>query len=159
MTAAGEWGSIFDPTDLVPPPSTAQDRQDTAWATSSSDDKADPPALLFATATAWVEGWLIPTYRRKISDSGSGGTWCPAWWRHPEVLVRMSALWRGFEAARLEPGAAMSAWLRDHLDHHLPLILAEKGPLEGCSIETGHRGDRLEPLPVHSPPPELAAFL
>lgn len=33
----------------------------------------------------------------------------------------------------------MSAWIRDHLDHHLPLLMdGDRGPLKGCTAAKGH---------------------
>jgi Domain of unknown function (DUF4913) len=140
MTVIDEWTSV-DP-DTV----------------DAHDPWSDTPALLFPSLVDWVRDWLIPTYRRSLELRENA--WCPDWWRHAEVVVRLSALWRGFEQHRLEPGDAMSGWLRDHLDHHLPVIMdADRGPLKGCSSTKGHSSRPLPPLPLTTPPPALALYL
>lgn len=103
------------------------------------------PALVYRSVTEFVGGLLAPTYYRKID--GRTATWCPEWPRHPEAVVRLEALWRAWEHLRHDPALGMSVWLRDHLDHHLPILLDVTGPFRGCSPERGHQpGAR--PLPV-----------
>lgn len=126
VNAGADWPG---PVDMVPPPSTASG--DAAW------NFEEPPALLYSNVIAWVHGWLVPMYRRPVGD-GRSLAWCPQWWRHPEAVVRLSALWRGFEQRRTEPGDSMSAWIRDHLDHHMRILNDPAGPLKGCSDDRGH---------------------
>ena len=38
-----------------------------------------------------------------------------------------------WEALRLQPGTGMAIWLRDHLDHQLPVLLGRTGPFSMCS--------------------------
>lgn len=135
----------------------------------SRDDVADdaddasgwaepPPELLYPNLIAFVTEWLVPMYRRSMENREYA--WCPQWWRHPEAVLRLSALWRGFEELRRQPGAAMSAWIRDHLDHHLPLLMdADRGPLKGCTTAKGHASRPLEQMPLDVAPPSPAMFL
>jgi hypothetical protein len=44
-------------------------------------------------------------------------------------------------------------WLRDHLDHHMPVLLSADGPLKGCRPGS-HCGDR-EVLAHGAPPAGL----
>ncbi len=124
------------------------------------DWNAPPPTLLYPNCVEWVQGWLLPTYRRGVPATGETSTWCPQWWDHTEAVVRLSALWRGFEQHRIEAGDSFSGWLRDHLDHHMSVLLSSRGPFEHCTIGEGHNTARaLKPLPMVDPPVGLATFL
>jgi len=107
------------------------------------------PRPEFASLWDFVSQWLLPTYRR-ISDHPNFA-WCPQWWRHPEVVVRLDALWRSWEHLRLQPGTGMSVWLKDHLDHHMAVLLSQDGPMHRCK-PTGHHERALEPIPSDTPP-------
>lgn len=146
----GQWSA--DPVALVPPPTGVDGSDEAAWA-------AAPPPLLYPNVIEWTHGWLVPMYRRPVGD-GRSLAWCPEWWRHPEAVVRLSALWRGFEQRRLEPGDSMSAWLRDHLDHHLRILTDPTGPLKGCSDDRGHGSvTALKAWRLAEPPTGLGDYL
>ena len=112
-------------------------------------DLAEPAAPYFPTLPEWIEQWLLPVYRR--SDRGHEHLWCPEWWRHPEAVARLDALWRAWEHLRLDPATGMSVWFRDHADHHMTVLLSAAGPFQGCDGE--HSTRPLEPLKV-TPAPE-----
>lgn len=59
--------------------------------------------------------------------------------------MRFEALWRTWEQARLEPVTGMATWLREHLDHHVPILLGPQGPFALC--EPGRHED-MPPRPV-----------
>ena len=117
----------------------------------AEDDAGGDGDLYFADVDAWVRGWLIPTWERRIdgqrADGASGFRWSARWWDHPEAVFRLEALWRAWEALRLDAGTGMSVWLRDHADHHMPLLLSKYGPFRR-SEEAVPDGD---PLP-YAPP-------
>jgi hypothetical protein len=69
-------------------------------------------------------------FRRPL---GGEYRWCRQWWQHAEAITRLTALWHSWEALRLEPGTGMAAWLRDHLDHQLPVLRGRSGPFAQCS--------------------------
>ena len=110
----------------------------------------EPPALVYTNVLDFMTGYLMPIYRRSLS--GSATTWCPEWWRHAEANTRLEALWRSWEHLRLDPATGISVWLRDHLDHHMRVLLDTDGPFKGCSPEKGHNEQRLKPLPLTQPP-------
>lgn len=90
----------------------------------------------------WVSGYFIPLFRRPL---GGQYRWCPGWDEHLEAVSRLTALWRAWEACRIEPGTGVSDWYGSHLDHHLPILLGPAGPFAQCSPDGGHL--ELKPFP------------
>jgi hypothetical protein len=90
---------------------------------------------VYASAEDWVAGYFLPMFRRTL---GGECRWCRQWWQHAEAISRLTALWQAWEVHRLDLGTGISAWYRDHLDHHLPILLGTRGPFYQCSEDT-HR--------------------
>jgi len=107
-----------------------------------------PPELYYPNYAEFVKHHLIPMYRRPLG--GQGVTWCAEWWRHPEAIARLDALWRAWEHLRLDAATGGSVWLRDHADHHMAVLLSADGPFKGCKPDK--HGERLDPLPLADPP-------
>ncbi|WP_435080240.1 DUF4913 domain-containing protein [Clavibacter michiganensis] len=103
---------------------------------------------VFADVDAFVRDFLAPTYRREVSPRGEG-RWDPEWWRHPEAVARLEALWLAWEALRFEGATGMSVWWRDHADYHLAVLMGPTGPFARTSATT----EAGEPLPC-APRPE-----
>ena len=78
-----------------------------------------------------------------------GGRWAADWWRYPEAIVRLGALWRSWEHLRQDGATGSSIWWRDHLDHHTPILM----DVEGSFAEAKDPNDPGEALP-YTPPPE-----
>ena len=57
--------------------------------------------------------------------------WCEQWWRHDEAVTRLTALWYGWEQARLQM-TGMLPWLRE-LDHQMPILYGDDGPFRNCT--------------------------
>lgn len=73
------------------------------------------------------------------SIDGRTRTWCPSWWEHPGAIIRLEALWRGWDASRRDPDDyALSCWLRDHADYHLERLLDPDADFRGCTPQ-GHQ--------------------
>lgn len=108
-------------------------------------DGDEPPDPLYASVADWVTGQFLPVYRRPI---GGEFRWCPKWWLHAEAITRLTALWQSWEAMRLQPGTGTANWLRDHLDHQLPVLLGRSGPFAQCSVT-----EHVEPRPAPAEPP------
>ena len=108
-------------------------------------DGDEPPDPLYGSVADWVTGQFLPVYRRPI---GGEFRWCPRWWLHAEAITRLTALWQSWEAMRLQPGTGTANWLRDHLDHQLPVLLGRSGPFAQCSPQ-----EHVEPRPATSEPP------
>ena len=98
------------------------------------------PEYFFPHVGAFVHEWLLLMGNRKVNNRET--FWCSQWWTHPEALERLTALWLTWEQARKEP-ETLSAWWRDHVDHHLPLLMSSSGPFRYC--ENGqHCAERYE---------------
>jgi hypothetical protein len=116
--------------------------------------KDQPP--LYSTVEEWVCNYLLPTFPRPVGEVGlTRWHWCEQWWRHDEAVTRLTALWYGWEHARLEM-TGMLGWLRE-LDHHLPILCGEDGPFRECAT-SGALGEARHRLPDVTPtepaPPE-----
>jgi len=61
--------------------------------------------------------------------------WCPQWWAHAEALSRLEALWRTWEAARLDPLQGIAVWYRDFCDPQLLVLFSPAGPFAQCTAE------------------------
>jgi hypothetical protein len=113
------------------------------------DCRAEPPGgippVMYGPVEDFVLQLLSPTSWRKVD--GRSATWCPEWQRHSEAVVRLEALRRSWEHLRRDPTLGMSTWLRDHLDHHLPVLLAPDGPFRECTPGRRHNPSA-QPLPV-----------
>ncbi|MFK4637123.1 DUF4913 domain-containing protein [Paenarthrobacter histidinolovorans] len=130
-----------------------------AWVEKSLESGVLKPKseaqLVYGSTAMWVEQYLVPTYRRQLSGNGEKGTWCPKWWKHGEAIIRLEALWRAWEHLRLDGSTGMSVWLKDHLDHHLPMLIDSDGPFRGCTTANGHaeQPHGLQMFALDAPPP------
>ena len=112
---------------------------------------AEPVLECYHRSLGAFAAWLLAVYRR--STRGPTRVFCPQWWKHPEAVARIDALWRAFEALRQDPGTGMSVFWRDHVDHHMTVLLDADGPFKGC--QDGHCDHPLAPLHQDRPPAEL----
>jgi hypothetical protein len=104
--------------------------RDTTGSAAAPAEEGQPP--LYATVEQWVTTYLLPSFPRPPGVAGhTRWHWCEQWWRHDEAVTRLTALWYGWEHARLEM-TGMLGWLRE-LDHHLPLLCGEDGPFRDCA--------------------------
>ncbi len=89
-------------------------------------------AKVYPDWISWVDEWLTV----RVSRRQQRIRWCHQYAEHPEVADRLEALWHAWEAQWPEPELWLS-WFRDGLDHQLPIITAEDGPLRECSAHEG----------------------
>jgi hypothetical protein len=108
-------------------------------------DGDEAPGPLYASVQDWVSRHFLPLYRRPL---GGEYRWCAQWWRHAEAITRLTALWQSWEAMRLQPGTGMISWLRDCLDHQLPVLLGRGGPFAACSED-----EHIDPRTAAADPP------
>jgi len=91
--------------------------------------------------------WVIERFSRvEVAGRGQRPVWCPEWWRHPEVVDRLQAVWSAHIAAEaeIEEGnpAAMSDWWLRHWDPQRTIIFDhEHGPFRSCNLQKGHLHD------------------
>lgn len=107
----------------------------------------------FRNVGDFVDHWLLPTLTGKLAAAGGSGSrvWCAQWWRHLPVAIRLTALWRSWEAARASGAPdAMSPWWLHHADPHLRMLCdGDNGPMYRC----GSRHHDLPPYPSTPVPP------
>lgn len=82
----------------------------------------------------WVDSVLLPT----LTSGGKGSVWCPDWRSHPDAVARLAAIWDAWTHMLAEEDAALHSFLRDVLDHHMPMLVdAERGAFRRCNY--GHK--------------------
>ncbi|TCL83087.1 MULTISPECIES: DUF4913 domain-containing protein [unclassified Rathayibacter] len=119
-------------------------------AVQRSFEEESTPSLVYGSADEWLRKYWRYTYRRRVSAKGQGtGRWRADWWTVDEAVQRIEALWRSWEASRLDAGLGISAWWINHADPHMSVLLSTEGPFVGATDENLPR----EPLP-YLPPPE-----
>ena len=91
-----------------------------------------PGLRVYETWEAWVGDWLVT----RVSRHPHRYRWCHQYAEHPEVAMRLEAVWHAWEAQWPQPLLRLG-WLRDGLDHQLSVITAEDGPLRECSAWEG----------------------
>ena len=114
---------------------------------AATTDVPAEPELYFGSIDEFVRERLRFTYARRVGPQGPN-RWSAEWWKYPEAISRLDALWRSWEALRLEPTFGMSVWWRDHADHHMRMLMSPEGPFAD-SRDTNGQG---EPLPYTAPP-------
>ncbi|MEP6463018.1 MAG: DUF4913 domain-containing protein [Frankiaceae bacterium] len=120
-----------------------------AVATSGGGLPTPPPArppLAFDNVEEFVTGMFAPRFARSI---GGPVKWCPQWWDHPEAVLRLEALWRSWEAHRLDPDRGIAVWLRDFADPQLTALLHDTGTFAACNPD---KHSPRAPLPLAAAP-------
>ena len=123
--------------------------------TASPPTPAEGSDPLYPTVEAWVRDYLLATFPRPVGEVGMvRWHWCEQWWRHDEAVTRLTALWYGWEHARLEM-TGMLGWLRE-LDYHLPILFGDDGPFRNCAMSGNGTQARhqLPAIAVIEPAPE-----
>lgn len=135
---------------MTQPPDPNPDGATTADNTSDEAIEGSPE---FGHYVEFAEQWLFPNIAVRIAGTNREGTytWCPQWWRHRPVVVRIAALHDAFETAVASTdGSAMSSFFVHHLDPHLRILLdAVNGPMHRCTLD---QHSALAPLPHHRAP-------
>lgn len=132
------------------------DAPDTEGSASVTEETEEAPEPAFRTVYDFYEGIYGPMYEHFDSAPGvmaqrgtTGIRWCRRWWNHQSVMMRLTALWQGYEVAYAEGGGAVSTWMLDHADRHFDRIMADGGPLSECRSDHGNQMVRYptDPLP------------
>ncbi|WP_237742056.1 DUF4913 domain-containing protein [Arthrobacter sp. CAL618] len=111
------------------------------------DDAAEPD-LFYPDPLAFFRGTLGPSYVREV-NGGSEFVWCPQWYKHPEALARIEAVWRAWEHLRMDGALGSSIWWINHADPHMSVLMTPNGPFKKCIYE-GHI-ERAKPEQVSLP--------
>jgi hypothetical protein len=90
------------------------------------------PQPVYERLEDWVDQYFLPTFRRPI---GGEIRWCAHWQDHAEAITRLEALWRSWEALRLDPNLGIATWLTTYLDPLLAVLLGRSGPFAQCTPE------------------------
>lgn len=88
------------------------------------------PELYYPCLDDWFQDYFASAYRR--SFLGPQHRWCAQWWRHPEAVSRLDAMWRAWEHLRLDPALGMSTWWREHADPHMAALTHPDGTFKSC---------------------------
>lgn len=109
----------------------------------------DMPDLAFTHMEAWYLHQLADMIERRLEAAGTGTyTWCPTWWKHPEAIARLEALWRAWEICRAEDGEAPSRWFWQHCDPMLAVLMdAKRGPMSDCKPDEHRKYTTAKHLP------------
>ena len=154
MTDIPDWTT--DPEWPTDDPTSPQP-DDTSKPLDEADNDATPetaptPELFFGGTDEFVREFVCPVFRRNVGEAGRAEyRWAARWWESAEAVIRLEAMWRSWEQARLDPATGISTWLRDHADYHLNILTSPTGPF-AHSRDTANVTD---PLPYEAPPPGL----
>ena len=151
MTNIPDWTT--DPEWPTDDPTTQSEDASGAMSEAGNDATPEPPAeLFFGSTDEFVREFVCPVFRRNVGEAGRAEyRWSARWWESAEAVIRLEAMWRSWEQARLDPATGISTWLRDHADYHLSILMSPTGPF-AHSTDTAGCG---EPLPYEMPPPTL----
>ena len=90
----------------------------------------DTTKKVYDDVQSWVDGWFVRAYAR---SSAGWGHWCPEWWRHPEAVERLTALWNSWEAAQKNKATGMAHWYVMYADPIFGQLTATHGTFASCS--------------------------
>ncbi|MFD1716029.1 DUF4913 domain-containing protein [Amnibacterium flavum] len=105
-------------------------------------------ALVYQSADEFVREYLRYMYTRPVGPGNARYRWAADWWRYPEAVARIEALWRAWEHLRQDGATGASTWWADHADHHMGVLLSPEGPFARAK-DANPPG---EPLPYVEPP-------
>jgi hypothetical protein len=77
----------------------------TALMTDGPVPGAAAPSPRYGTLDDWVLEYFAPTFGRPI---GGEIRWCAQWREHAEAIGRLEAIWRSWQALRLDPAMDMA---------------------------------------------------
>ncbi|MFC4945831.1 DUF4913 domain-containing protein [Pseudonocardia sp. GCM10023141] len=118
------------------------------------DDESDSAGIDGDKLIEWVHRCVTAVIARPLRGDYA---WCPRWWDHPEAIFRFEALYRAWTELAPEPGAAMSIWIRDHLDPCLRELLNPSGPFVDCTHSERQRALNPDHTPLSTLPTAVPA--
>jgi hypothetical protein len=130
--------------------------EDTEAPESMHPHEEPAPELVYDSALDFFVGLLAQSYVREVNE-GAAFVWCPEWYKHPEALIRMEAIWRAWEHLRLEPALGVSTWWLNHADPHMRVLMDTEGPFKKCAYD-GHKSPPVEKANLPHVVPETGIF-
>lgn len=130
---------LLDDDDVATQPSPRPQRQPKRDDLPADAARGSEREEQFPDVYAFVEQLLAPVIQRRINTkAGADLAWDPEWWHYPEVVVRLQALHRAWEAAYdSDDLSAMSQWWIHHCDPHMDRILnGQTGPFHKYNPDT-----------------------
>lgn len=140
---SGEFGDAFGDEEAQPTPS------------GHGHDEPEPE-LVYSSAVEFFAELLAQSYFREVNE-GAVFAWCPEWYKHPEALIRMEAIWRAWEHLRLDPALGVSTWWLNHADPHMRVLMDKEGPFKKCAYD-GHKTPPAEKTALPHVIPEAGIF-
>jgi len=134
--SAGFWDEWFE--EIGWDAAAGEEKEEATDLDEEEEDAAEP---VYDSLEEWVRFYFLELFRKV---EGGENKWCQVWWKHGEAIVRLDALWRSWESLRLDEQTGMSTWLRDHADHHVPLLMGQNGPFRQCAGERHRESPPLE---------------
>ncbi|WP_374200906.1 DUF4913 domain-containing protein [Arthrobacter sp. AK04] len=118
----------------------------------SGDEEEQPPAgghghaepepeLVYSSAVEFFAELLAQSYVREVNE-GAAFAWCPEWYKYPEALIRIEAIWRGLgtlTARACSRGKHLVAEPRRF--PHMRVLLDKEGPFKKRAYD-GHKTPR-----------------
>ncbi|WP_084562745.1 DUF4913 domain-containing protein [Corynebacterium aquilae] len=103
---------------------------------------AEIPAPMYPSMFDFVMCELVSTYGQSL---GRVPNWSAIWYRHPEAVRRLDALWRKFEKLRVDdPFSFRETFYHRHADYHMDRLMKPEGVFSDCK-----RDDvPMQPLPT-----------
>ena len=114
------------------------------------------PELVYSSAVEFFAELLAQSYVREVNE-GATFAWCPEWYKHPEALIRVEAIWRAWEHLRLEPALGISTWWLNHADPHMRVLMDKGGPFKKCAFD-GHKTPVRDRTALPHTTPEAGIF-
>jgi hypothetical protein len=112
------------------------------------------PEMVFDNLEEFVTEFLVHQYQRPVVSHGRAEfTWCASWWRHKEAVNRLNALWRAWEALRMDPTTGLANWWNSYADPTMAALFSNTGPFQGCTPAEHKPANK--PLPVVPAPAGL----
>lgn len=140
VTGLGEWDTADDAAVVA--------AENVAAVAGGDHERAENgPTLFYGSVDEFVRGVVLEVYRRRVGPRAES-RWSARWWRSPEALLRLEAMWRSWENLRLDGTLGMSVWLLQHGDPQMRALLDPDGPF-ACSEDANRSGER---LPYEAPP-------
>ncbi|WP_258058622.1 DUF4913 domain-containing protein [Arthrobacter sp. B1805] len=113
-----------------------------------------PPEMVFNNLEEFVTQFLVHQFQRPVASYGRAEfTWCAGWWRHEEAVNRLNALWRAWEALRVDPTTGLANWWNSYADPTMAVLFSSTGPFQGCTPSEHKPANK--PLPIVSAPEGL----